>query len=233
MEKVVLKDPNKTNYMFKSLGKILLTITIIISSLFLLLILISKIFESNWKNPLERNFIVFQNINKNQVIDSVDKFMEMIKTYPFQLDTIAPYSLVINNFVNGDGHTFKINGKRIKDFSFREIRRSDPFSKFSNEQIITFISLYKYLFNIGLDFGMYDSKTKYFYFGYKDLYYMYFDPEIPDDANRTLAYYNGEKTEYLYHRIILDHYRGFYLTCNGDDTTSTHIPYKMLEKFKK
>ncbi len=233
MEKEISNDPHLTKYVLKSLGKILLVIFIIIICLYLLIILISQIFGSNWKNPTERNYIVFENHSKEEVIDSVYKFMEMIKTYPFKMDSNDTNSLIIMNFVNGDGKTFEINDIKVNDFSFREVRKSTYFSKFSNEQILNFITLYRYLFNIGIDFGVYENKTNYFYFSYKNLYYMYFNPEISSYTHRSLIYYNGKKIEYFYHRIILDNYQGFYLTCSGEDTTSTDIPYKILDKFKK
>ncbi len=248
MKNIIIKYKNflrkyePKNYLLKYLYRFITTLISIVVGYFLILyallgigIILFLPFRSPKPNPTERNYIVFPGKDVNEVIDSIYRFMEIIKKYPFPIDTNGAYSLVIDRLIEYENRKFKLNDSFVGDFTFSDLRRSKQFQEFKDEQIIDFLNLYKYLFNLGIDFGIYDTVWKnYFRFNYKDMYYMYDFVDFNDEFNRSLTFFDGKQYKTLPNRqIALDYYRGFQLTCNGEDTTSKNIPYKMMDKFRK
>ncbi len=230
------------NIILKIIFRIVFSILAFIVSLYLLTFtlfgigwFIGLIFITPKPNPTERNYITFPNTNKDRVFDSLYKFMEIIKTYPFPLASNKSYSLMFDHSLDYEYREFKLNDTLVGEYTFPDIKKSKQFKDFTNEQIEEFLLLYKFLYNRGIYFGVYDKEFDYFRFDYKDLYLMYDSPTFPDDVYRFLEYYGGKKNQFpnWAHKMPLDYYRGFYLTCNNQDTTSKDVPYKILDKFIK
>ena len=178
------------------------------------------------ENPPERNRLIFENDNIKNVIDSMKRFEEIMREFPFPKD--KDLNTTGFSYHNGD---FSINNKKIGKLLLDTLKADTTFSKFTDEQILEFINLFKYLAKNNAKPAIYHYDDSIMIYRYRDYYDMYHTFSYDDDLVRSLILIksrNDLNLELLYK--VLDFYDNLYLLAHKDaeiwEDSKVKIKYK-------
>jgi hypothetical protein len=162
------------------------------------IVFLTLMFFSCYKNPVERNTIVFKDKNQ-EVEDSIVKLTELLKKFPKS-------NTVFNTNYYFEENKFFINNSYVGDYHNLNLDTIKSFSKYNSSERTQFINITKFLNENYLSSGYLDDYLDQWSFVYRYI------PDGDFHDTRDLIFFKvSDSVQLKSHYKILDHKNNIFL----------------------